>query len=267
MLTPIGLDPGFGNFKAALIQEEPQAAVVPSVVGVGETDLGLLSLGALARRRRHTPDRVSFAGVTYLVGEHVARFARPARRERMDFLRLSDGPELRALGYDALFRLLGEGEHQVALMVGLPVAVTRPRPDWVADRDQARATLRALRAWLPGEHRCAVNDTDLVLHVADVRAMAQPVGAYFAWGLDQQGQWSRPKADLQAPVGVCDVGFNTVDLFAVAGGDVVARFVGGDTVGIRWAACPAWPRCRWPRSTRSLASIQGAPWPSPWSTG
>jgi len=167
MLTPIGLDPGFGNLKATLIREEPQVVVVPSVVGVGETDLGLLSLGTLGRRRRRrVPDQVSFAGVTYLVGEHVARFARPARRERLDFLRLFDGPELRALDYDALFRLLGPGEHQVALMVGLPVVV-------MADRDQARATLRA---WLLGEHRCAVNDAALVLHVADVRECGRNVG-------------------------------------------------------------------------------------------
>ena len=102
----ISVDPGFGNFKVATVASgSNQIAVVPSVVGVGETDLGMLSLGDLGRRRRRKqPDRVTTGGVTYLVGKEVARFARPV--QRMDFLRLSDGPELRALFYAAAFRLL-----------------------------------------------------------------------------------------------------------------------------------------------------------------
>ena len=93
----VGLDPGFGGFKAACIGSGSTWVVtMPSVVGVGETDMGLLSLGALGRRRRsRQPDQVTFDNVTYLVGEGVARYARPV--ERMDFLRLRDGPELRAL--------------------------------------------------------------------------------------------------------------------------------------------------------------------------
>lgn len=226
----IGLDPGFGNFKLAMANEEGvQVSIVPSVVGVGETDLGMLSLGNLGRRRRRSiPNHVTAEGVTYLVGNGVARFARPV--QRMDFLRLSDGPELRALFYDVVFRLLGEGTHRdVALMVGLPVEV-------MADREQARATLRALRGWLVGRHHFTVNDESVSLDVSEVRVMAQPAGTFFAWGLDDGGKWTRAKADLKAPVAICDIGFNTLDLFAVQGGEVVARFTGGDTAGIRRAA-------------------------------
>ena len=188
----IGLDPGFGNFKAALVGPAgPQIATVPSVVGVGETDLGLLSLGSLGRlRRSNQPDNSTFQGITYLVGEGVARFARPV--ERMDFLRLSDGPELRALFYTALFRLLGEGEHRVNVMVGLPVEV-------MADRGQAQATLRALRRWMIARHDYDLNGAEMSLTVTDVQAMAQPAGTFFAWGLNDQGRWVRAKADLKAP--------------------------------------------------------------------
>jgi hypothetical protein len=139
----IGLDPGFGGVKAACIGlEGARAATVPSVVGVGQTDLGLLSVGNLGRRRRsRRPDQVTFDKITCLVGENVARYARPV--ERMDFLRLSDGPELRSQFYDLVFRLLGEGAHHtngsarsfqntltINVMVGLPVEV-------MADREQA----------------------------------------------------------------------------------------------------------------------------------
>jgi hypothetical protein len=170
---------------------------------------------------------VSFEGVTYLVGEGVARYARPV--ERMDFLRLSDGPELRVLFYDVVFRLLGEGRHRANVMVGLPVEV-------MADRDQARSTLHALRRWVVGEHSSTVNDREARVDIADVLAMAQPAGTFFAWGLNDQGKWTRPRADLKAPVAVCDVGFCTLDLFVVEGGEVVGRFTSGDTVGMRRAA-------------------------------
>ena len=229
-ILTLGLDPGFGAMKAAGIGADTlQVAAVPSVVGVGETDLGMLSLGSLGRRRSRQPDRVTFGGVTYLVGEHVARYARPV--QRMDFLRLSDGPELRALFYDVLFRLLGngEGERQAALMGGLPVGV-------MDDGEQARASRRTLRAWMVGQPGCTVSGYPLRLEVTDGKVMVQPAGTFFAWGMNDRGQWTRGKADLKAPVAVCDVGFNTLDAFAVQDGEVVARFTSGDTAGMRRAA-------------------------------
>jgi hypothetical protein len=206
-------------------------------------------LGALGRRRRsRQPDQVIFDKITYLVGEGVARYARPV--ERMDFLRLSDGPELRALFYDIVFRLLGEacpeqkrrGQHRAKgsarscqdrltmnVMVGLPVEV-------MADREQARATLRALRSWMVTRHKYTVNGREVTLDVENVKVMAQPAGTFFAWGLDNQGKWVRGRSALRAPVAICDIGFHTLDLFTVEGGEVVARFTGGDTVGMRRAA-------------------------------
>ena len=223
----LGIDPGFGNFKAAIINGGPQVSVVPSVVGVGETEIGLLGIGDLGRsRRRNLPDRVQFNGVAYLVGAGVARYARPV--QRMDLHRLSDGPELRALFYDTLYRLnpdLGT----VDLMIGLPVEV-------MADRTLARSTLRSLRGWLIGDHAFTVNGDEATLTVIDCKAMAQPAGAFFAWGLNDEGKWTQEIAALTAPIAVCDVGFNTLDLFAVQGGEITARYTGGDTVGIRRAS-------------------------------
>ncbi len=225
----LGLDPGFGGFKVVEATGEGHRSVhLPSVVGVGDTDTGLLSLGTFGGHRfDHRPVAVSWNGVSYLAGNRVAHYARPI--ERMDFLRLSDGPELRALTYAALGSLLGPGEHAVSLMLGLPVEV-------MADRERALATLKGLREWLIGEHRFILDGDAMSLTVAAVKAMAQPAGAFFAWGLDDAGHWVRPASDLKAPVGVCDIGFNTLDLFAVEGGQVVARFTGGDTLGLRRAA-------------------------------
>jgi hypothetical protein len=155
----------------------------------------------------------------------------------MDFLRLRDGPELRALFYDAFYGLLGEacreqkrrGQHRVNVMVGLPVEV-------MADREQARATLRALRGWMVTRHKYTVNGHEVTLDVENVKVMAQPAGTFFAWGLNNHGTWVRDRSALRAPVAICDIGFHTLDLFTVEGGEVVARFTGGDTVGMRRSA-------------------------------
>jgi hypothetical protein len=204
-------------------------AILPAIVGVGTTDTGLLSLGALGRNRRaaETPLRVAWDGTTYLVGTGVERFARPV--ERLDFRRLADGPEIRALTYGTLGQLLGPGEHQAALVVGFPVEV-------LADKALAQAVLQQLRGWLVGVHEFTVDEQTTRLTVLQVQALAQPAGAYFAWGLDERGKWTRPTADLQALVGIADAGFNTLDIFTVQGGQVVARFTGGDTAGMRRAA-------------------------------
>lgn len=179
----IGLDPGFGATKAAYIgREGVQVVMVPSVVGVGSTDLGLLSVGNLGRRRRsRQPDRVAFEEIAYLVGENVARYARPV--ERMDFLRLSDGPELRALFYDVVFRLLSEGRHRANIMVGLPVEV-------MADRQRARATLRALRRWMAARHH--VGDRQSTRSINSTRD--EPTGTNLTVSL--QGSYSTYRTTL-----------------------------------------------------------------------
>ncbi|RME23217.1 MAG: hypothetical protein D6800_10145, partial [Candidatus Zixiibacteriota bacterium] len=143
MTRNIAIDPGFGGFKSAEATQTITVTNLPAVVGVGETDIGLLSTG-LKRRRSKQPLTVSFDGVSYLVGDNVHLYARPV--ERLDFLRLSDGPELRALVYAALWSIIDGGDHVVNLMVGLPVEVLQ-------DRTTGLATLNALRAWLNGEHR------------------------------------------------------------------------------------------------------------------
>lgn len=203
---------------------------LPSVVGVGDTNIGQLSLGVLGRGRARPelPHQVRWqTGAPYLVGTGVESYTRAV--ERMDFLRLADGPELRALTYTALGLLLGTGHYTTAIVVGLPVEV-------MADNDLAKATLRDLRRWLVNTHTFTVDEVSTQLEISQVQVMAQPAGAFFAWGLNNAGSWTRSTDDLKAQVGICDLGFNTLDLFTVQAGQVVARFTGGDTAGMRRAA-------------------------------
>jgi len=226
-LHKIAADFGFGGFKIAEVQGgEMKVAAIPSVVGIGSTDTGMLSTG-FKRSRQAKPLTVSFDELTYLVGPNVHLYARPV--ERLDFQRLSEGPELRALLYAALWRIINGGSHTIALMVGLPVEV-------VQDRALAQETLRKLRGWVIGEHRLAVNGQRTTVEITQVKAIAQPVGTYFAWGMDVNGQWKQNREALNSPVGVCDIGFNTLDLFAVEEGQVAGRFTGGDNLGMHRVA-------------------------------
>jgi len=202
---------------------------IPSVVGIGSTDLGLLSTG-LTRSgpKAAKPHTVCWADTTYLVGSGVDRFTRPIK-ERLDFARLSEGTETHALTYTTLGLLLGPGEHTLSLMVGLPVNV-------MANRELARNTLKTLRGWLVGEHNFELDGQIFKLQIEGIRIMAQPGGTFFAWGFDDQGNWVRSRSDLKALIGICDIGFNTLDLFGVQGGEVLREYTQGDTAGVRRAA-------------------------------
>ena len=186
----IGYDPGFGNSKASYLNGQLNTAHLPSVVGVGNTELGLLDTTLGNRRRRDDmPNETTFDGVSYLVGQNVANYATPV--ERMDFMRLSDGPELKALFFTTLHKLLGSGEYRnIQVMVGLPVEVMQ-------ERKLALGTRRELRKWMVGEHLFLVNGEAHKIEITRVEVMPQPAGSYFHWGMDDNGQWSKGSSTLK----------------------------------------------------------------------
>ena len=206
----------------------PKKAHIISSVGVGKTDLGNLSLGRLSQgHQRELPHTVEWNSSRYLVGEHVSDYARPL--ERLDFQRLSDGPEQRALTYATLGKLFGQGNHRIALLiVGLPVEVQE-------DEDLSERIKRQLKSWLEGGHTFRLDGQDIRIHIQRVGTMTQPAGTFFAWGLDNHGQWIRSETDYNGLTAICDVGFNTLDLFTVRGGAIQFRYTGGDTAGTRRA--------------------------------
>ena len=230
----IAIDPGFGGYKvASATGERTLSRVIPSLVGIGQADdLGLgdnLVTGddlAVADSRR--PLEVSFLNgaseaVDCLVGRGVERYVRPI--QRTDFDMLSGAWEQRALTYAALYRLLGAGEHRVWLLAALPIQAMRD----VAVRGR-------LAAWLGGRHEFRVGRRRAAVEVERVAAAPQPLGAYFAWGLDDAGRWARDAKDAQRRVGVIDLGFNTLDLLVLEGGRPVRRYTGGDQLGVSRAA-------------------------------
>ena len=104
-MRKIAIDPGFGGFKIAEVRENTLFThTLPAVVGTGSTEIGYLGIG-LGQQNKHKPHRVSFDSTGYLVGQNVHRYAQPI--ERLDFQRLAECPELRALLYTALWKMVG----------------------------------------------------------------------------------------------------------------------------------------------------------------
>lgn len=230
MTRKLALDPGFGEFKVAEANGQTTLTnLIPSVIGLGSLgDMGLLSVGM---RRSHKgqdkPIEVEINEQSYLVGRNVHEYAEPV--ERLDYQRLSEGPELRALVYVALASRMKGGPYNASLLVGLPVEVMQ-------NRSQAQRALAALRGWLVGRHQFKMAGDEYDITVEKVKVMAQPLGSYFAFGLNGAGKWDDSRVDWEAPAAVVDIGFNTVDMFGIKGGRLISRFTGGDRLGMHKAA-------------------------------
>ena len=215
---------------------EIRRIVIPSVVGVGNTDMGMLTLGgALGKRRRARPYRISWGrGLPYLVGPAVEFYTRP-QDAYLSIERLADGQDTRALTYAALGAALnGHAEVRARVVVGLPVQALRRRAE-------AKDLVRRIRRWMVGRHafRYAspsdAHEQRRIVEVVEMKVLPQPVGAYFAWALAEDGTAGRPARDLRRAVGIVDVGFNTVDVFAVQEGQVLKEHTAGESIGVRAA--------------------------------
>ncbi len=222
----VGLDPGFGSIKVA--KPTGESAVVQSYFGVGQLVASALAPtvrrpGTKARHNDEVPHQVQVGNVTYLVDGQVERYTKP--QERVDVSRFRGGPDMEAQTMLALHELLGAGSHQVRLMVGLPVEV-------LAKRKEALETVRGLQRWLHGHHEVVIDGQDFAVDVLGALVQAQPLGTFFSWSLDGQGRWRRTRDDAKAPIGIIDVGFNTLDLYIVENGGYVPLGTRGANLGI-----------------------------------
>lgn len=205
-----------------------KTAFLPAMVGVGSTSLGALSLGILERKTRdEKPVHVITSDGEYLVGANVDRYTAPL--ERFDPGKYADSPELRAALWALLAQLTDGKREPLSVIVALPVGVMLS--------PKAKELIRGIEAWMLGEHQFTYNGGPTELCVQSVRALAQPVGAFFAWGLNTSGEWGREPTDFtDSTVGILDAGFHTLDLLTVRRGRIEKRFTGGDDLGVRVAA-------------------------------
>lgn len=190
----------------------------PSICAPGQITNGL-TLGEYSRgRRKDKPHQIYFGKGPWLVGNGVGAYTDTI--ERQDFNRLSDGDEAAALYYTALGLLLGAGHHKVrGVMVGLPVDVD-------TNETLKRSTMRGIGKILRGSHSFTLDDEEITIDVESITRVAQPVGAYTTWLMQQQ---TLPDGQIW---GVLDGGFNTLDAFAVQYPRVIPKYTHAANLGM-----------------------------------
>ena len=220
MPSILALDPGYGNTKVCVdcrTASIQSAAARPRSIG-----LAAIGIKTASQARKVTFDQYRFA-----VGPESWHWGDSISSR--DYSALAT-PERRAMFYAVLSELLPPGEYSSDLLViGLPVPLLQ-------DQTQAEPIFSSLKAY-KGEHAFQVSQVEnsskasYRLRIDRLKVLAQPVGAYADWLLDNE---LRPrKGGAQAEVAILDLGMNTLDLYVIQGGRVEPRFVGGGKVGVR----------------------------------
>lgn len=217
----LGFDPGMGAIK---LYGPQGGAELPSQVATNGTKK-LAHFAGLSRRA--APPEVKTQDGQFYVGLGAHDYGRPV--ENMDYDRLTGSPEMRALLYGALAAFSGRYGLPDALhtmTVGLPIETL--------SGDEAQTNAAAVREWLRGTHAWMVDGKEYRLHVENVTVTPQPVGALFDYVLDEDGQFiPERRGALTREVGVCSIGFNTIELLVIRDKAPVERFTTGNTSGVR----------------------------------
>lgn len=218
------IDPGYATTGVAI---GDKSVVIPSVVGIGSADVGLLSVGADDKQSAR-PDRIEFGGHKYLAGRNVGAYTAPV--QSMDLSRLEASDELCALLYAALSKVLGPGAHELRdPIIGFPVSVLR-------DKKVGKRVISALGKWLIGGHGFTRNGRYVNLRITGkILALPQPVGTLYDWSLDDSGAPTVDAEALAGLIGILDIGKNTLDALAVENGAINPRYTGGAPLGTRTA--------------------------------
>jgi len=214
MTTVLALDPGYGNTKVCV---DGHVACLQSAIARPQA----VGMAAIGMKTASQVDIIRLGGQEFAIGPGTWHWG--SLLSGRDYSALAS-LERRALAFGTLATLLQPGNYEMdQIVIGLPVPLLK-------DELQAKAVLEELKAYKDA-HQFTFNGQGYNLVIQRLKVLAQPVGAYSDWLLDD-GLHLR-KGGRQAEVGVLDLGMNTLDLYVIQDGRVEPRFVGGDKVGVR----------------------------------
>jgi len=214
MTTVLALDPGYGNTKVCV---NGNIACLQSAIARPQS----VGMAAIGMKTASHADILRMDGYEFAIGPGAWHWG--SLLTSSDYSALAS-PERRALAFGTLGKLLESGEYVIDhMVVGLPVPL-------LMDEPQAKAVMEGLKEY-KAVHEFTFNGQEYRLLINRLRVLAQPVGAYADWLLDDELHLR--KGGRLAEVGVLDLGMNTLDLYVVQDGKVEPRFVGGDKVGVR----------------------------------
>jgi hypothetical protein len=213
-MTIIALDPGFGNTKVCI---DGTTHITQSAV-VHPHNIGLADIGMKSASRAEI---VEVDGQQFAVGEGAWNHGHSANG--MDYIGLAS-PARKALFFSNLANAVDPGiYHFEMLVIGLPVPL-------LTDKGQTEGLFSRLKV-LKDLSTYSCEQGEYQFSFDKIKVLAQPVGAYANWLLDEDLQPRFRIRDTEAAV--LDIGMNTLDLYAFQAGKVTPRFVGGGKVGVR----------------------------------
>jgi len=208
------VDPGFGETKVNV--DGKSASLTSAIARLKQ--IGMAGIGMKTASKAMT---IQIGWETYAIGDGAWNWGEVLTNR--DYSALSS-PERRALAFGTLSTILDPGTHEFDTMViGLPVPL-------LLDETQSQTILGGLKAY-KGTHHFNTDKGTYNLTIHKLKALAQPVGAYSDWMLDDELHIR--KNGRQSEVAVLDIGMNTLDMFVVQDANILPRFIGGDKVGVR----------------------------------
>lgn len=213
----IGIDLGFGGMKIALgsglrVRVPMQAARVTTALG----DLSLL--GAKTGKR---PPVVANGRGSFYVGDGAHRLGRVV--SRLDYERLAGDPELNAVLGLALHNAGIEHGSTVDAVIGLPFGAVQSGKKLVADA----------KAFVGGLHEWQIDGEPYHITIDSVLGFSQAQAALVDVTRDDNGRVIAGVVSGDDLVGVVSVGYNTIELSAFRGDEMVPALTSYAKSGVR----------------------------------
>lgn len=216
-MKAIALDPGYGSTKICVDgKSDFIQTAVSHPKNIGLAAVGMKSLGKITKLVRFDDREFCVGAGAWSKGYQLASF---------DYLSLTSRE--RTASFYAALSLVGQPDDfkdEVCLVVGLPVPL-------LMKQETAESVVSSLRL-MKREHRFSVDGADYCVNISRIFKLAQPVGAYMNWYLDDELR-TRPEAKGKEAA-IIDIGMNTLDEFVIRDAEVADTFVGGSEIGVRY---------------------------------
>jgi hypothetical protein len=221
-IQTVGIDIGASALK---IYTEAAGAMIPAQVAVKSRELINQALFGIASDE--SPALIEANGWAYWCGPNAHGWGEAIEAFSHDRF---DTVPTRALVYTAL-TLVGQAG------INSPIRLVLGLPQGVATGEGADARLAAIRKWLiddGGEHKWVASGTRQRARIAEVLLTSQPRGALVDVITDTNGTVTAQGRNLyKGRVGVISIGFNTLELMMMDGGQPQPFLDKGEKLGVR----------------------------------
>lgn len=218
--TLIGIDPGFGNWK---LWGENGGIVYASHASQAN---GKKYANMVDDAKR--ADLIQFGNSQYYTGKLAPLQGTPVVNLGLE--RLLGGNEIRALFYGAMTQYInqyGTIDGRIDARVGVPASLL--------EKDSKERTISDMTGWLVGDHTWTCNGGEYHIKVNSIKLNSQAIGALYDYAYTLDGK-SNPDHvhDIRNEIGIVSIGYNTVELAAIAGGNsMLDNMLGSDMYGVR----------------------------------